>query len=110
MDNHQQTSDGDAGEPGLGPMMGPCCILQLLALLGCIWTGVRLGLRYASGDPPLLAAGKVLLGLVLGFVGGALAATLLLCVDHITGEWSLRRYRRSQEREARQSGGDDGEG
>jgi hypothetical protein len=91
MDDRQQANGNEDREPDRGPMVSGCCIGQLVALLGCIWTGASLGVRYAHGDPPVVAVGKVLLGLGLGLVAGILAAILVLWIDHVTAEWPLRR-------------------
>ncbi len=94
MNDRQQTKGSEGNRPDRGPMVSGCCIVQLVALLGCIWTGASLGVRYAHGDPPLFAVGKVLLGLVLGLVAGILAAIVILWIDHVTAEWPLRRHER----------------
>ena len=91
MDDRQQAKGSEGRGPNRGPMVSGCCVVQLVALLGCIWTGASLGVRYAHGDPPVVAVGKVVLGLVLGLVAGILAAILVLWIDHVTEEWPLRR-------------------
>lgn len=95
MDERQQANGSEDKGPDRGPMVSGCCIGQLVALLGCVWTGVSLGVRYAHGDPPVVATGKILLGSVLGLVAGSLAALAILWIDHVTTEWSLRRPKRN---------------
>jgi hypothetical protein len=96
MENHHQANDGEGKPRGPQPRVTGCCLVQLAALCGCVWTGLSLGLRYAKGGPLLPGIGKVLLGLVLGFIAGVLAAIVILYLDHLSEQWALRRYRRMQ--------------